>query len=833
MELNVNNLIKWTAFNRRNFIKLLVGGAAGIHLTPLPWKLMDDSAIWTQNWPWVPVPSEGAVSYVKSVCQLCPGGCGIEVRKVAERAVKIEGRTDYPVNPGGLCPLGAGGLQLLYNENVRFTGPMRRVGPRGSGQFLQISWEEALKELAGRIAQLRREGRPEALAAIDGNRCGSTTSLMIQRLLEACGSPNYMRIPSAEDTYALANGLMLGRDIPMAYDLENADFVLSFGCGLIEGWGAPGRMIHAWGLWNDEPGKKRVRVVQVEPRASNTASKADKWIAPWPGTEGALALGLAHVIIREGLFDTTFVADHTFGFTDGTSKEGKEQRGFKTLVLQKYSPEAVSRVTGVDAGEIVSLAKAFAKAKTPVAVCGKGKGYLNGSLLEFMCVQALNALVGNLNRPGGVLVADPLSLSPLPEPVKDAVAAEGLKKPRLDQAGTKAFPFASSLIHNFAEAVLKSRKSPVDILLVFSANPVHNLPVGGAFDYAAQKIPYIVSFSPYRDDTAVMADLVLPDHTYLEKKEEVLWPVGLQYPLFGLSRPVVKPLYDTRQSGDVLIGLAKGIAPSVSASFPWKSFEEALKQRAKGLFEAGGGLTTYDGKTPVWKGFNDPKRTASEFKSFDEMWKKLESGGFWYKASQEFRRGEGLFKTPSGKFEFYSSNAERAVAGLAAGGSLKTAMGKMGLTVDPDEACLPHYEPASSGVDKEKYPLLLLPYELINLSSGWLPNPHFLNKTLFDTQVYKDDAFADVNPKTASQYGLKQGDAVYVESRKGRVSVRLNLAEGVMPGVLFLPMGLGHKAYDEYQRGKGVNVCEIMEPGKDPLSGQPAWWETRVRVYKA
>ena len=99
---------------RRNFIKFAVGGVAGLHITPLPYKLMDDVAIWTQNWPWVPVPPEGEFTNVKSVCSLCAGGCGIEVRKVDERAVKIEGRTDYPVNPGGLCPSGMGGLQFRY-----------------------------------------------------------------------------------------------------------------------------------------------------------------------------------------------------------------------------------------------------------------------------------------------------------------------------------------------------------------------------------------------------------------------------------------------------------------------------------------------------------------------------------------------------------------------------------------------------------------------------------------------------------------------------------------------------------------------------------------------
>jgi anaerobic selenocysteine-containing dehydrogenase len=127
---------------------------------------------------------------------------------------------------------------------------------------------------------------------------------------------------------------MMGTEAPMAYDLENSDFILSFGCGLIEGWGTPGRMLHAWGMWNQNPSNKKVRVVQIEPRASNTASKADKWIAPFPGTEGALALGLAHVIIKEKLFDISFATNHAFGFSDWTSPEGKAHPGFSTVVLQ-------------------------------------------------------------------------------------------------------------------------------------------------------------------------------------------------------------------------------------------------------------------------------------------------------------------------------------------------------------------------------------------------------------------------------------------------------------------------------------------------------------------
>ncbi len=831
MKINEKKITDLIALNRRNFLKLIIGGAVGINLTPLPWKLTDDIAIWTQNWPWVPVPPVGEFTRATSVCTLCPGGCGIEARKVGNRAVKIEGRTDYPVNPGGICPLGTGGLELLYNEDNRFTGPMKRVGPRGAGEFTKISWDEALKELTERITALRGQGKPEAVAAVDGSPARSSLSLFIQRLLKAIGTPNYTRIPSAEDTYVMANRLMLGRGGPMAYDLENADFILSFGCGLIEGWGAPGRVLGAWGRWHtDDPQKRSTRIVQIDSRASNTASKSDRWIAARPGTEGALALGLAHVIIKNGLYDKAFIDRHTFGFEDWTSAEGGTHQGFKRLALEKYAPEAVSKITGVKADDIVSLAGNLAKAKAPVALFGKGKGNLNGDLFECMAVQALNALLGRINRPGGVLIPDDLPLSDWPEPEQDGVARTGLNRPRLDQAGTAKYPFSESLIHNLAEAIASGSKTSVDTLLVFSSNPVYTLPDGGLFKDALAKVPYIVSFSPFKDDTAFMADLILPDHTPLEKTEDIVWPRGLQYPLYGLSQPVVDPLYDTRDSGDVIIELAKGVGGAVRSAFPWRNFEEALKERAKGLFEAEPGLTAYDGSSPAWKELSRRRELTADYRSFEDLWKKLKSGGLWHRPTHDFTPWDTLFKTPTGRFEFFSTAVEIAVQDAAGGGSMKSALRDMGIAALGDEAFMPHYEATEAPSETN---ILMIPYELINLSSDRMPNPHFLNKTLFDHQLSKNESFADINPLTASKFGLKQGDRMIVESSKGMIEVRVNIFEGAMPWVVFLPLGLGHAAYDAYQRDKGVNPNEIIDPGRDPLSGQMAWWKTRVKIAKA
>ncbi|MBW2335011.1 MAG: molybdopterin-dependent oxidoreductase [Deltaproteobacteria bacterium] len=766
-------------FSRRNFIKFAAGGLGGTLLSPLPWKLIDDIAIWTQNWSWVPVPERGKFSYINTVCTLCPGAA--------------------------VCPLGMAGLQVLYNEGIRWKAPMKRVGPRGSQEWKEISWDEATDTLANRIKGLRDKGNPEKLAAVDGNQSRSTMALLIKRLLSSIGSPNYLRMPREEDTYSMVNFLMQGINGPLAFDLENADFILSFGCGLLDGWGSPGRMLSVWRHWVTNEQQHKTQIAQVEPRASNTASKADIWLAPFPGTEAALALGMAHVIIKEKLYNKEFIKNHSFGFYDWFDDKGAEHKGFSSIVLGKYSPKNVENITGIKRSIIIEVARKFASAHAPIALAGRGKGTFPGSLYEFMSIHALNALAGRVNNKGGTLITDDVPLAPWVDVEYDSVANNGLTKGRLDRAGTLQYPFTESLMHKFTEVINGSHSSPVDTLLLCSTNPVHTMSDNKSFIEALAKIPFIVSFSPFMDETSMMADLILPDHSHLEKMVDIVKPTGLQYPCYALSQPVVKPLYRTSHSGDVIISLAKRIGGTVAHSFQWANFEEALKERVSGLYDAG-------------------KNKLS--------WEDVTKNGYWYIPRQSLSKRSDIFKTPSKKFEFFSTEIELALKAYSRGKSFDDALLDLGISTKGDEACMPHYEEIKSHGDENKYPLLLLPVEFINLATGWIGNPPFLNKTLFDHQIKRSDLFVEVNPKTASRYGLTEGSRAMLQSPKGELSVRIHLFDGAMPGVIFIPFGLGHTAYDKYLKGKGVNPNEIIDPIEDPLSGQPVWWNTRVKVIK-
>ncbi len=800
---------------RRNFLLSLAGGLVGINFTPLPWKLMDDIAIWTQNWPWVPVPERGRFHYENTVCTLCPGGCGIKVRKVdgvgGDRAVKIEGRTDYPINPLGICPVGMGGLQLLYDESLRFTGPMKRGGMRGAGDFVNISWEKGISILAEKIREIRAKGRPERIVAIDGSRKGSTCSLLIERLMKCIGSPNYIRISNMEDTYEIACKLMAGKSSPVSFDLENSDYILSFGCALIDGWGAAGRVINAWSMWHDFSVKERAKIVQIEGRASDTASKATEWVAIKPGTEAALALGIAHVIVKQGLYNKRFVENFCFGFKDWIGSDGQIHTGFKNILLKRYSPDRVSGITGVPKEKIISLAKEFAKAKRPVAIFGKDKGELPGSVFEYMSIMALNALVGSINRVGGLFIQNPLPLKDLGEPILDSISRQGLKKERLDGAGTEKAPFT----HSIAEAI-SEKAEEIELLMIFSSNPLYTLPDTNALRKRFAKIPFIVTFSPFIDDTAMMADLALPDHMYLEKTEEVIWPTGLQYPFYGLSKPVVSPVYNTKHVGDVVIQIAKKIGGNVAKSFPWASFEDVVKYRVKGLYKAGGSVK-YDPNKPIWEMIRKGDKPEKGYTSFSDMWQKIKNNGFWFDLPNLSRTS---FNTPSGKFEFFSQNLFRH----------RNKTQAMGIKVKGDEAFMPHYESVELKVSG--YELKMVPYGMINLSSSWIPSPPFVYKTIFDNQLLKEDSFVDINPKLAKALKLKQSDKVILSSPAGSIKVRVNITETVPPDCVYVPMGFGHTGYDEFIKGKGANPNEIMFGGKDPVSGHKVWWSTPVKIIK-
>lgn len=731
--------------DRRSFLAFVLGGAAGTALSPLPWKITDDISIWSQNWPWIPVPPKGEISRVSSACTLCPGGCGISVKKVDERVIKIEGLEGHPVNGGGLCPLGNSGTQLLYGPG-RIRTPLKKV----NGRWQQISWQDAITELAARLRQLRANGSAQAVGWVAGSDRGTVPELF-NRFLTVYGSPNFWRTPSIWDSYELALYLTQGTRSRAGFDLENADFVLSFGSGLIEGWGSPGYMFRAKSMFRKAGG----RMDQVEPRLSKTAAKSDHWISVNPGTEGALAYGLAHVIIKERLYNQEFVNIYSSGLSERYQQ-----------VIDGFPPEIVSKITGISAGTILTLARDFAAARKPLAICGQGQGHVPGSLQAFLAVHTLNALVGNINRPGGVWAVPEPDYIDWPELEIDAVAAEGLQKSRIDGAGTYRYPNARYLLHRLPEVINASAESPLKVLFVNDANPVYSLQDTDAVKKAFEKIPLVVSFSSYLDETSAQADMLLPNHMYLERYQDVPAAPGFPKPIISLSQPAVEPQYNTRHVSDVVIQLAKELGHTIGAAFAWDDYSSCLEE------------------------------------TLGDRWDGLIENGFWVNADYSGTQWADAFETDSARFEFTNKDIRTLAA----------------------------YEPIKPEGDEAAYPLLLLPYDSMRLAGGYVGSPPFMIKALEDTILKGNDVLVEINPDTARQLGLSEGRLANLATPIGSAQVKVRLTQGIMPGVVALPRGLGHTREDRFLAGRGVNYNQLSSPVDDPASGYDAAWGIRAKL---
>lgn len=790
--------------DRRAFVKLVAGGVGGTLLSPLPWKLLDDVSIWSQNWSWRPSPERGAATMVNTVCQLCPGGCGIRVRLINKKnAVRIDGNPNHPVNRGGICPLGASGLQFLYGPS-RIETPLQQTGKRGDLKTLKpISWDDALKILAEQLQGMRKE--PQGLVCLTGRSQGTVPELLA-RFLQAYGSPNFLVMPSEAETESLGLLVSQGEAGQVAYDLEKSKLVLSFGADYVGGWGAPARMMAAFDGWRSKPQGERTRIIYAGPRGSLSASKSDDWVAIAPGTEAALALGVASVIVREQLYSQAFVAG-AFGFEDWSDGQGRSRRGFKNLVLKDYAPERVSEITGVAKEKIVELAREFAKTRPAVAVSGRGQGRAPDSLYDFLAVQSLNALVGGLRQPGGVGISPKAPLAAWPAVAQDEVSKKGCSAPKLGGAAAEVSVFS---VQNLVKRMSEGKPYQAGMLWVYEANPAYCLSEGKEFLAALDKVK-MVSFSSFMDETAMMADLVLPAPTFLERLEDGPTPAGLQYAIFNLSTPVLKPKFETRHPGDVVIKLAKSLEGSIAASFPWNDYEAALKERVKGLAAGKSGWVAAEAGLQPWAKLG--QTLEPNYSSFDDLWKKLTENGCWCDTSQGM--GAGAFKTHSGKFEFACQRLR-----------------EMGVAGD-DLAYLPHYEEPVLGGDPAQYPLVLVPYEIMALTNGALANPPFMTKMLFDFELKGSDLCVEINPQTAAKAGLKDGMPVGLKTERGTFRARVHLTNVARPGVVFIPVGLGHRGFDAYIKGKGVNANEILIPQQDRVTGLPAWRGTRLAIVKA
>ncbi len=822
---------------RREFIKILGGSttfalAYGYGLFPPPAGFSNAEALKIGEEDLSLRPPEE--KWIPTVCRQCQGGCGIVVRVVGNRAVKIDGNPLHPINRGRLCARGQSGLQLLYDPD-RIQGPLARKGERGEDRWESISWEKALATLEEKLKTLRSHQRPESLVMFSGIRqglAGKATS----RFMEAYGSPNLITTESDRSRGLIpAIELMQGSQAGITYDIEDANYILSFNSGLLEDHWSPVQIYQAYGKFRRGRKELRGKLVQVEPRLSVTAAKADHWIPIHPGTEGVLAMGIASVLIIERRYNEPFLREKTFGFEDWTDREGTLHPGFKTLVIQEYPLDQVEKITGVHRDTIVRIARDFANHSPALAIGNDASRVGNPGLYNRMAIHALNALVGNFQKNGGIHSNAKEPDLPLAPYSPDAVARQGLSKPRIDGVTTGQDSLAVDLAGNTPDRVLENLPYPVEILLLHHANPLYESTEPKRLQAALRKIPFIAGFSSSMDETTRYADLILPDSVYLEK-----WDLDTTYtlkgnPVVNLSRPVLPPVFDTRDTVEVLSEVSRKLGGSLAHAFPDLHPEGFIQASVRKLHRSGQGEPFGAPLEELWTRLLEQSGWKVRNKeAWDTFWSMLQERGGWWDPVYYPYEWSRVFSTPSGRFEFYSLTVKQYLDRLGSG-EKDLVLASMPQAVNmkrADAGALPHGNSERGGGDETLYDFEIHPYVIPVLSHLHHTNEPWL-QDITGFHLYESwHTWVEINPKDAQEQGIQEKEWITVETSRGKIRAQARFYEGVMPGVVNLPVGLGHATGGRWTAGIGENVLRLLRTKREPVTGKIKFVRSRARLIR-
>lgn len=551
-----------------------------------------------QPTPWSPGEGPGEFTGNRTVCGICSGTCGITLKLENGEFSTVEGDSDHPVSKGHICPK-ARALPEMFRTPDRLRHPVRRTG---SGIWEEISWDEAFAVLSEELDRIRRKYGPEALAVHVGHAgVGKEFLPYAERFCALYGTPNFSTCGShCCESKSLANMVTFGK-MPIGDYARSKCIVL---------WGKnPGAS--APSLVNEiaEARKRGCALVVIDPRRTPLAEKADLHLQLRPGTDGALALGLLHVIIRENIYDKDFTERWTVGF-DTLSN-----------AVEAYPPEEVERITRVPAGQVRKAARLYAAAPAACISLGVAVELSTNGFQAARGVAALQAITGNLDIAGGAVFLGEAPLSDL-----QLMPPDGGKK----AIGADEYPLFHKVSRNaqanlYARAILEKKPYPLKGLVVAGSNPVLTWPNSRRVREALSRLEFLAVIDPVMTATARAAHLVLPCASFLGSHE--LWEsshISLE-PRIGIAPKICN---DGGLPTHWEIWKEIAVRMGHSDAFPWKTEEDAITFRLQAL------ELTYDDLRGMPEGYTYHCWTA----------KKYENEGF---------------NTDSGKVEIYSSLLER------------------------------------------------------------------------------------------------------------------------------------------------------------------------------
>lgn len=863
---------------RRDFLKL-AAAAAGLtaathYFAP---RSRGAAALAPVNRVWIP-----------TCCNMCGGQTGIRVRVDDGRVAKIEPNPDNPIgvanvstdfwvwkNTDGaaMCPKGNAGIMTLYDPD-RVKQPLKRTNPRKGPDedpgWVAISWEEALSTIAGKLKELRDEGEAHKLIWFSEDH--SFVDIQ-QDFCALYGTPNYLNHSNLCDVSRKASfGLVMGDGRPLG-DFANARYTLLFG------WNPLGAT-----KWSHLPRiftraiERGGKLVVVDPYLSQTAARAHEWVPIRPGTDGALALALAHLLIQWDLIDHEFIAKWTIGFEE-----------FARFVADK-TPEWAEQITDVPASVIRRIARDLGTIKPAVVDTWSGPGQHSNAVQSGKAIALLNVLIGSVDRPGTMINPERHG------PAHQAPKAPPISQPRLDGHGVK-YPLShkSGIYTEVLRGMLDgSLPYQPRMGMVIFQNLVLSVPGTFSVVEALKKLEFLVVVDTHLSETAQLADIVIPGTTYLERYD--LTTNWVTWSSVSLRQPVVKPIFGQLAEYEFVTELGRRLglkdadgkeffrlspharvdpqAPQVNIDDLTAWYEDYLSlelerggpQMSLAELKQQPGACWVDPKGTRYEKFKDPVKLP-EGAQVQAGYAIIRSAdgeallGYRDPADQSFGLDGKLLRAPSAAV--VDDGVQQVITDAAGGlwgyvdaaGTLRNAKGKaIGLLRDgklvkgwntPSRCCefvsrqlegkkdahgnpvdpLPAYRPRDWFPD-DQFPLYLINWkEASHTHSRTQNNPWLI-------ELRRWNALA-INAATAARLGIRDGDEIWVESPYGKAKALAQVTEGIHPQVVGWQHGFGHWGLGRFAKGKGTADGQFNKTVSDPLSGMALHKEVCVKVYRA
>jgi anaerobic selenocysteine-containing dehydrogenase len=694
----------------------------------------------------------------------CPDTCAwqVAVNRTTGQAIDIWGHPDHPITLGHLCGKVDRYLERTYHSK-RLTTPLKRVGAKGSGQFVPVSWEEAIGDIATRLKTIVAEHGAESV--LPYSYAGTMGYLqgegVAERFFNKLGASFLARTICAEAGgvgYSYTLGGKVGMDAP---DYAHANLILIWGSNTLTS------NMHLW-TFIKVAQDRGAKVIVIDPAQTRTARAADEWIAIRPGTDGALALAMMHVIINEGLHDADYVNNYAIGF------EALRER------VQSYSPTWAAGITGISAERITALARDYATTRPAAIRVNYGLQRHYGGGMAMRTITCLPALVGAWREQGGGIQLSTsgaflLNRDGLFRPELRHHNARTINMNRLgDALSLNPAIRARSLYHpRPADAIptADDAGSPVHAMIVYNCNPVAVAPDQRAvIEGMKREDLFTVVLEHFHTDTADYADYILPATTQLEHWD-LQKPYGHLY--MQLNRPAIVPLGEALPNSEIFRRFA------VAMGYDEPCFRESDEEILETFVRA----QTYPNLATV-------------------TWETLLAQGFVRLNVPDpylpFAKGD--FPTPSGKCEFYSAK-------MADDG----------------------YDPLPLWVPPVSYTELQEDSESQGLICISPPAHNFLNSSFVNVerlQLREKEPFLWMHPQDATARGIRDGATVNVSNSAGEVQLQAWITERVIAGTVLAP-GIWWAKFSS----DGRNINQVTPQDETDMGASAMFYDVVVQVH--